>query len=108
MADQANEHGPSWWDVEQLHDEMERRWDRQIVLQAFCSHDRESGRASWQVVATSHPRGRPSNVDVRGGSYAFRGRSGAKTMPAAMLLALHRLEDALTEKKTASEQRSLF
>lgn len=108
MADVSNEHGPSWWDVERLHDELERRYDRQITFQAFCHHDRGSGRTAWTVTATSHPRGQASNVHVRGGSHGFRSNGGARTMPAAMLLALHKLDDALNERTSEAEQRSLF
>lgn len=108
MGQIENEHGPSWYDVERLHAEFEARYDRQVTFQCFLSHDKETGRTAWTVYASSHPRNTPATVSVRGGSYGFRGNGGAKTMAAAMLMALHRLDDAMHERKSAAEQRSLF
>lgn len=104
----GGQYGPSWWDVEQLHERIEAQYDCQVAYHATCTRTGASGRYGWWIRAGAFERKRLDGLARAWGGYAFRGNGGAKTYTAAMWMALSALEDALNERKTAAEQRSLF
>jgi hypothetical protein len=104
----GGQYGPSWWDVERAHEELEREFDCQVLYTATCTKTGKEGRYGWWIRATAHPPRKLNAAPRAVGAAAFRGNSGAKTYTAAMHLALLHLRFKLEEKEEGAEQASMF
>lgn len=91
----GGEHGPSWYDVEQMHAYLQTAHDVGIVYEATCTLSRSTGRYGWWVRACARPPKRLGLPNIAVGAYAFRGNGGARTYTAALYQALLDLQDGL-------------
>lgn len=101
-------HGPSWYDVEVMKEYIERTYPSVVYFEVTASRNRFSGAYGWWVRAVQTEPGNASKPTGRVGAYGFRGGAGAKTMPAAMMMALHKLIDRLEDDKETAERQARF
>jgi len=100
--------GPTWWDVERHLVDLTKRCGSHVTVQRVWSQDARSERFTWHahVSVKGYRKGKPDAV--RGASHAFRGNGGSATMPAAIVVALFKLEEALAEAEEDAQQQALF
>jgi len=104
----GGQYGPSWWDVERAHESIEKEFDCQVAYSITYSGKAKGGNGAWWIRAGAYTP-RRINVEARAwGAYGFRGNSGAKTLSAAMHMALLHLRCKLEEKEEGAKQASMF
>lgn len=106
--EESGTRGPSYWDVEHLHDELCRRYNCRIEFRAGLAFNKWAQCYQWHVAAIvfrpTDPKGHPGAA--RG--YPFRGRSGAVTMPMAMHMALTGVWEMLEETEQSARDQAMF
>lgn len=107
-SDPRESRGPSWYDVERHLLDLEKRLGRHVRVELHHTADKMRGGVYWTAyvcVVGARP-GKPQAV--HGGSYPFRGKGGASTVTAALVLALYRLEEQLDQDESEAAQQALF
>lgn len=102
------ETGPTWNDVEAYSSDLRGRYSVHVVFRVSFYAAGKSGSSCASVVADARASNAPQAA-VRATAYAaFRGTNGAKTMPAAMYLALVELEGKLAGIETVAQGKMAF
>lgn len=94
---QDTSRGPSWKDVRYLYDELERNFDVELHVRVCAPEGpRRWAHGACRVLAVAL-RIREGEKDSIMGCSLFGGVSGARTMPAAWVMALYDLEERMTD-----------
>lgn len=99
QRDAENPQGPTWWEAFEEVARVER--ERQLRIRVQLTPGSGSGRwrqQSGSVGVIAEQAGVPTKF-VHQSSASFRGRSGFKTFPSALVWALHELENWLDERE---------
>ena len=100
--------GPTWADVQDTVSIIEGESGLQVVFKVRFYKAGKLGARNASVVAEAC-RGAGARAEtVAWGWHDFRGPSGAKTMPAAMYMALLRLQDKLDDRADSAAQLAAF
>jgi len=98
-----SEYGPSWRDVEQYTERLQITHDCAVVVTLLPNLERGKGVWSWTVYAKAHVPKRLHEQALQCGTSALRGNRGAKTLPAALYLALLELDEKLRDNGGQAE-----
>lgn len=96
--DTPQPHGPSWYDVARLAEELQTRYDCQLMVTTLPKVEKGRGITSWWVQVHAKPVKRLAEPDIANGQAYFRGARGAATYTAAMWWALYELQSSLEEQ----------
>jgi len=106
--EETGTNGPTWGDVHDYVDRLQGRWKVHVVV---CTRFWETGkppRRSASVVVEAR-ESQAVGAQVRAQGHAsFRGNAGARTMPAAIWVALSELEGKLEGIETVAQARMAF
>jgi hypothetical protein len=105
---EAGGQGPTYWDVERLLESVERVYNVKVVFLITCMKTGYAGQLTWYVRANGHEPKHLDKLPRNVGAANFRGNDGASTMPAAMYLALVRLDEQLGIVSSVATQTALF
>lgn len=94
--------GPTWAEVEEYCIDLATRYGGQVAVYCIPPCRRPPSPQNWQITCQYHTRGRLDEPPVARSGYSFRGNSGARSMPAALFIALQLLEDALGGRERSS------
>jgi hypothetical protein len=108
MSGAPSEYGPSWYDVERLLGQIQVHYHRKVNVQLGWRQDPHTERVYWVVVLQSFDTTKGKEDGCVGASYNFKGNDGAKTVTAALYMALVELDSKLGERQHQAKQTTLF
>ena len=100
--------GPGYWDVQEAMRAIKARWTGDVFFETSCHLNRHDGKVHWWLIAKVRIWSGPYSVDWVQAGAQFLGNGGAKTMPAAMHLALCRCIDKLEARELAARAQARF
>jgi hypothetical protein len=110
MPENPNEktYGPSWWDVERLQASLRKVYHRDLMINVCPCENPHSGATYWTITIQTAEKGTAFSKSIIGASATFKGNCGAKTITAAIYMALLELDEKLGERQAQAKQAALF
>lgn len=100
--------GPGYWDVQELMRTIKEAYTGDVFFETSCHLNRADGRVHWWVIAKVRIWKGRLNCDWVQTGAQFLGNGGAKTMPAAMHIALSGCLDKLEARQQEAERQARF